>query len=248
MFRILIISTVAALVLPAVATADNITGSACYRFSDQESISAAREIALSMAKRDALEGYSVFVGSSSVVQNTTLKNDLITSITGGLLKNVRITSQSEDFQKREICRTINADVEPIELKQQVAAQLRAYQRRTNPVDTGLPENETLRILQIRKFVSNNKYGAYQYQGNTFDCRDGCIAVSAQCKIKTVNYSSYTTPGVRITWINNDGIPEVSFKDLEHCENAGDTKQYIVPAPPGSGYTFSVEVIAWYKYL
>ena len=44
--------------VPFVIGGEVITGKGCYRFSDQESISVAREIALSMAKRDALEGYA----------------------------------------------------------------------------------------------------------------------------------------------------------------------------------------------
>ena len=91
-------------------SAETITGSACYRFSDNESIAAARDIALSMAKRDALEGYSVFVDSKKTVENTVLKKDFTSISTAGQLKNLKVTAKSEDLQKREVCRTIKAEV------------------------------------------------------------------------------------------------------------------------------------------
>ena len=64
-----------------------ITGKACYRFSDQESIQTARDIALSMAKRDALEGTEVYVNATSTVENNTVRNQIIQSVSGALLKN-----------------------------------------------------------------------------------------------------------------------------------------------------------------
>ena len=81
-----------------------ITGKGCYRFSDQESIAAARDIALAMAKREALEGYSVFVNATTTVENYTMKNNLITSITAANLNNLKITKKSENLAKREVCR------------------------------------------------------------------------------------------------------------------------------------------------
>jgi hypothetical protein len=49
--------------------AETIIGYACYRYSDNESINSARDIALSMAKRESLEKYQVFVASKSTVEN-----------------------------------------------------------------------------------------------------------------------------------------------------------------------------------
>lgn len=100
--------------------AETIHGKACYRFSDNESIAVARDIALSMAKRDALEGYAVFVESSSVLENTTLKNDIISSVSAGLMRQIKVVGQSEDLQKREVCRTISAQVDADDVRRKVA--------------------------------------------------------------------------------------------------------------------------------
>ena len=75
---------------PLLIGGEIIVGKACYRFSDHESIATARDIALSMAKREALEGYSVFVNATTTVENYTMKNNLITSITAANLNNLKI--------------------------------------------------------------------------------------------------------------------------------------------------------------
>lgn len=127
------------------AVAEVVTGKACYRYSDNESLTTAREIALSMAKRDALEGNSVFVESTSNVENMTLKNDLITNLTTGYLKNLRVLEETEDFGLREVCRTVQAEVEPIEVKQQITARIRQFTD-FNKDRTGLPRGEFLRVV------------------------------------------------------------------------------------------------------
>ena len=127
------------------AVAEVVTGKACYRYSDNESLTTAREIALSMAKRDALESNSVFVESTSNVENMTLKNDLITNLTTGYLKNLKVLEETEDFGLREVCRTIQAEVEPIEVKQQITARIRQFTD-FNKDRSGLPRGEFLRVV------------------------------------------------------------------------------------------------------
>lgn len=131
-----------------------ITGKACYRFSDQESIAAARDIALSMAKREALEGYSVFVNATTTVENYTMKNNLITSITAANLNNLKITKKSENLAKREVCRSIQAEVDPIEIKEQVAKRvvlpnISSGSKKIN-FPTGLWENRNIKWLKVSK--------------------------------------------------------------------------------------------------
>ena len=105
------------IVLSGNLLAETIRGKACYRFSDSESITAARDIALSMAKREALESYAVFVKATTNIENFTVKNDLITSISASILKNMVVVSKSENFGKREICREIRAEVEGINVRE-----------------------------------------------------------------------------------------------------------------------------------
>ena len=141
-FKLLIVGS---LLASQMAAAEVVTGNACYRYSDNESLTAAREIALSMAKRDALEGNSVFVESTSNVENMTLKNDLIANLTTGYLKNLKVLEETEDFGLREICRTVQAEVEPVEVKQQITARIRQFTD-LNKDRTGLPRGEFLRVV------------------------------------------------------------------------------------------------------
>ena len=127
---------------------ENIKGHACYRFSDQESIAAAREIAL--AKRDALEGYAVFVSATSLVENMTLKNEIITSITGSILNNMKIIHRSEDLAKRKVCRSIVATVEPVEVKKQISLRIKRMVKRKFNFPTGLYDDKWIKVLKIDK--------------------------------------------------------------------------------------------------
>ena len=137
--------TLGGLLASQMAAAEVVTGKACYRYSDNESLTTAREIALSMAKRDALEGNSVFIESTSNVENMTLKNDLITNLTTGYLKNLKVLEETEDFGLREICRAVQAEVAPVEVKQQIRARIRQFTD-LNKDRTGLPRGEFLRVV------------------------------------------------------------------------------------------------------
>ena len=85
-FKSITILALLILAIPSVSIAETIKGYTCYRYSDRESISVARDIALAMAKRDALEGYAVFVESTSTVRNATMINDIITGLAIGFNK------------------------------------------------------------------------------------------------------------------------------------------------------------------
>jgi hypothetical protein len=241
-----------ALFAPVMALGDEIKGSACYRFSDQESISAARDIALSMAKRNALESYIVFVETSSIVENATLKNDLISSITAGLLKNIRISSESEDLNKREVCRQITADVEPLEIKQHTAATVSAFRREQGNTPTGLPENQVYRILKVARTslsrnahtVGYNGFDAYGFGDDNGYCEAGkdCILVYARCKSSTSFTSVDSEPGVMITWYDKDGIPDSILKGRRGCQSRGDIHKYYLQLPP-AGYSWKLELIS-----
>ena len=108
-----------------------VKGSECYRFSDSESIKVAREIALSMAKREALESYEVFISSTSAVENYTVKNDIIMNLSMGILKNVKVVDKSENLEQRNICRSITAQISPIEMKETIQTKVNLQRKCIN---------------------------------------------------------------------------------------------------------------------
>jgi hypothetical protein len=227
------------LVLPLASSlqaAETISGQACYRFSDNESIAAARDIALSLAKRDALERYAVFVDSTTTVENAALKNDLITSLTGAVFRNLKVTDQKEDLQGREVCRSIVAEVEPVEVKSQVVAKINAFRIRSANVQTGLPENDRIRVLKTdqKRCLKGNDYFEYERGDLT------CLRIVAQCKSRYSEYGNWSP--VRVTWYDSDGIPDKSFAPRDrYCkENPQDIINVFVPLPP-AGYTWSIDL-------
>ena len=207
-------------------SAETITGSACYRYSDNESINVARDIAFSMAKRSALEGYSVFVDSTITVENAVLKNDLISSLTAGLLKNLRVTAKSEDLQKKEVCRTIQAEVEPFEIKSRITSKIKTYRRKHSNFETGLPENEYQKVLKVKTLPDN------PYTGRPFPT----LLVVAQCK-KSYRWNIF----MRITYYDEDGIPEGMYKESNICDSKDDIIRYYLYLPRNSKFTYSFDI-------
>ena len=193
-------------------SAETIRGKACYSFSDNESIAAARDIVFSMAKRDALEGYSVFVESSSTVENFALKNDLIASITAGFLKNIKVVNQSEDLRKREVCKSITAEVDEIAIKQNIVAKVNIFRRERMNFPTGLPENRYIKVLKME--------GSYT-KTNFF------MSITAICK----KYNPFVK--VRVTFYDSNGIPSGSRKKSARCSDVGDIVVFSLPLGDGS---------------
>ena len=186
------------------AVAEVVTGNACYRYSDNESLTAAREIALSMAKRDALEGNSVFVESTSNVENMTLKNDLITNLTTGYLKHLKVLEETEDFGLREICRTVQAEVEPVEVKQQITARIRQFTD-LNKDRTGLPKGKFLRV--VNAWESN-----------------GSLHVVAERHLTRPSYSC--SAEVKVTLYDKAGYPVTQRRSSEEYCDVGDINRHV----------------------
>ena len=184
-----------------------VKGSACYRFSDSESIKVAREIALSMAKREALESYEVFISSTSAVENYTLKNDIIMNLSMGILKNVKINDKSENLEQRKICRSITAEISPIEMKETIQAKVNLQRKRSMNFDSGLRETEYYKVLKIkRKKSRNNKYDDVQ--------------IIYLCKV-----SSYSIRLAKVKYYDNDGMPCYTDHTKLGCGNVDDVESF-----------------------
>ena len=143
--------TILSLVPTLLSAGEIVSGEACYRFSDQDSIQVAKDIALSMAKREALEGYSVFVESTSAVENFTLKNDLISSLSVAVLRIMKIT-ETQDLANRKICTEISAEIEPLEIKERVTAAINRFRQQNMNIQTGLPETKWGKVLKEEKII------------------------------------------------------------------------------------------------
>lgn len=201
-----------------------IKGHACYHYSDNESINVARDIALSMAKRDALESYSVFVQSTSSVENSVLRNDLIASLTVGVMRNLRIINKEEDIESKQVCRTIQAEIEPLAIKREIEAKIKIYKQKKANFPTGLPESEYIKVLKTG-------YSGYQRLDGSID---GSFIVTTLCK-------QTSSSMVIITWYDKDGIPDYTEQELKNCEYKGQVLKHSLPLPPyNMTYDYRIE--------
>jgi len=147
---------------------DLITGRACYKFSDDESIQVAKEIVFSMAKREALEGYKPFIEASSRISSKTQRNNIISSIIGEHFSNIQIIEDSKNIQRRKICSEITAEIESSKVKD-VINYISGIERKIKfNIPSALWENEYLKWIKIEKINQRKE----KYLKVRYFCKSG----------------------------------------------------------------------------
>jgi hypothetical protein len=121
--------------------ADKISGNACYTYGDNESLVQAEQMTKTLAIRNAVESYSLFVESTTQVTDFQLSVDLINTVSTGQVKAVKILKRLESGRK--LCYTIEGFVEPQDLKIAIKDYLKDKQKSTN---VRLQENEWIKIV------------------------------------------------------------------------------------------------------
>ena len=127
--------------------ADKISGSACYTYGDNESLVQAEQMTKTLAIRNAIESYSIFIESTSTVRDLQLSSDLINTVSAGQVKKVKVIKRLESGRK--LCYTIKGFVEPKELKMEINKYLIDKKNISN---VRLQENGWIRIVD--HFVAN----------------------------------------------------------------------------------------------
>jgi hypothetical protein len=90
-----------------------VEGKGCFVYGDNDTPASAKEKALTLARRDAIESHKTFISSKSSIENMTLKQDIIDTLAAGHLYKTKILDMAEDG--REICIRIEAWVDPVEI-------------------------------------------------------------------------------------------------------------------------------------
>ena len=88
---------------------ETIRGHYCYKYGDRESLVEARATAKTLAIREAIESYIVFIRSNTKVENFTLSEDIIQTISSGYLEDITILNRTERANK--ICCTIEGQID-----------------------------------------------------------------------------------------------------------------------------------------
>jgi len=97
------------IIFPSFSFADDIIeGHYCYTYGDSESLKEARELTRTLAIRNAIESYRVFITSTSNVKNFSLTNDRLQIITSGHLRDVKVVYHKEEG--KTICDQIQATI------------------------------------------------------------------------------------------------------------------------------------------
>jgi hypothetical protein len=135
------------LCMPSVCFADEIIqGHYCYTYGDSESLMEAKALTRTLAIRDAIESYKVFVESSSTVANFALTSDLVQLISSGYLRNIQVLKH--DIKGRTICETVQASVSPQEIA--TVVKKLAKERAEQVEALGVDNNGCLKILKVKR--------------------------------------------------------------------------------------------------
>ena len=139
-----------------------IEGSYCYTYGDNESLNSAKELAKTLAIRDAIESYEIIIESTAMIKNTVLTNDIIQSISSGYLRNINVIKETiKGLDRRTVCIEVNAEIVPNELKSFIQQKLTKKKQINESI--GIANNGTIKILSARDDTE----------------RTNCITVSVQ---------------------------------------------------------------------
>jgi len=149
--RILKILFCSFLLLPLQSVAEElIQGSYCYNYGDNETLLEAREMTRTLAVRNAVESYHVFLEAASLIDNFILSTDLVQTISSGYLKDMQVIEHTEE--KYTICETVQFKIDSVSfdtfLKMQVQRRLRMAR------EMGIDNNGYLKILSHSSFKFN----------------------------------------------------------------------------------------------
>lgn len=123
-----------------------VEGEYSYTYGDNESLLEAKNLCYSMALRNAIEGYSIFISSTTTVKNLQLRNDLIQIISSGYLEDLQVLE--EKIKGRNIYYKISAFVRPKVVQDILQRKLRAVESQQSIA--GIVENNDIKVLSIKK--------------------------------------------------------------------------------------------------
>lgn len=102
-------------------SAEEVKGRYCYTYGDEETPAQGKKKALALARERAVENHQVFISNKTSIENFQLTEDLIQSVSAGMLKNVTI--QEENEKGRILCVGIVAQIEPSLMQEEIERRL-----------------------------------------------------------------------------------------------------------------------------
>jgi hypothetical protein len=154
-----------------------ITGEYSYSYGDNESLLEAKSLCYTMALRNAIESYTVWIQSTTTIQDFKLKNDLIQAISSGYID--RLTVDLEKIEGRNVHYKISGYVNPASVKNVIDNIVQKSKGKEPPP---VAQNRCIKILKVKddgnrvrivfKYLqrySCSAYGSAGYNDSFFDC-------------------------------------------------------------------------------
>ena len=209
---------------PGLLLGETISGRGCYTYGETETLAAAKAISLALAKRNALEGYKPFAEATAAFTDPHLKNEILANVTVRALKALKVEEPVEDAEKREVCRSVEGEVDGEEIREMVAAVANAFRNRKSFARTGLPESEDVRIIGVTEVHCPFAEG------------QACLRVVVECRRNA--FGRINT--VRVIWYDLEGKPYYSVKQGVWCVFPQDIETVILSLPP-LGFTYRIDL-------
>ncbi len=125
---------------------DIIQGNYCYTYGDKESLLEAKQLTRTLAIRNAIESYRIFINSTTKVNNFVLTNDIVQMISSGYMTNIKTISQS--VEGRTVCEKIQATVSAKAIE--AAIKKEVLKRSEKIEEEGIDNNGFIKILNIKE--------------------------------------------------------------------------------------------------
>lgn len=181
------------ILLPVLSFADEtINGHYCYTYGDSESLKEAREVTKTLAIRNAIESYRIFVESTTKISNFALTNDIVQMLSAGYLKDITLVKHDE--QGRTICDTIKATVKPSDIETFVKREVK--KRNKDAEDVPVDSNDCLKILSAKRAWCKS-YGDPDYP---------CVTVVVKALIKEEDCQPFESQLIYVDYVDANGSP------------------------------------------
>ena len=194
---------------------DTITGRYCYTYGDKESLMEAKELTHTLAIRNAIESYRVYIESTGTVKNFILTNDIIQIISSGYLKDIKVIDYKE--QGRTICETIQANVSSQEIEKIIRQRIQNTIERIE--ETGIDNNGYLKIIGIEEFKKEYELSGKKYVPEKIEVKVKVLKkISSNDEKCIVFVAFYDSAGKELhTWKRDyhDGVQSIWTSKIEH---------------------------------
>lgn len=102
-----------------------VSGTGCYAYGDDQTPALAKRASLALAQEQAVRSHHVFVRSVSTVRNFQLEEDVVTTVSTGMLQQVQVTK--EERKGQEVCVSITAMISAEKLADVIRQKTQAQQ-------------------------------------------------------------------------------------------------------------------------